>query len=496
MAEPRRSQKQIAAQYQGNLDYYKRFHFGRRARFLVTLLSLAIGVAAVIVYQRKGNEKFFNPGPLSRNHVALAERCESCHDKSLLNSIALTPVEFRDAAAERFRTGVAFAPIDSNCAVCHLKQDHRVYNFHEPNVVAERSCSVCHMEHQGPEPMAAVPSAQCATCHNNPATMAVSTAKGRGLDLTNFQRHPHLPQQVVFDLPRPPQGFTRTFAAFWDGHPEFQLKRESVRDPDVLRFNHQRHFAPDIPPIDGQKLDCSYCHKPDSEGRFNRPVRFAAHCQVCHSLQFDPKNPDLMLPHGDAVAVRGFLQDLPAHYADLATKRGLTKPNEIKIFVTQQMLQLRERLRFTYPAISSSLSLGDSFEHQVFFVTSPYKPQPGTDARQRALFYGCALCHDVQPVANAAPYIAKPVFVDRWIVRSPFNHAKHAMVECDDCHHATQSRLTSDVLMPGINDCNTCHSPKGKVLANNQKIIAAAECSTCHRYHVPQSLTMVQPFVR
>ena len=70
------------------------------------------------------------------------------------------------------------------------------------------------------------------------------------------------------------------------------------------------------------------------------------------------------------------------------------------------------------------------------------------------------------------------------------------MVECDDCHHATQSRLTSDVLMPGINDCNTCHSPKGKVLANNQKIIAAAECSTCHKYHVPQSLTMVQPFVR
>jgi hypothetical protein len=485
MAEPRRSQKQIAAQYQGNLDYYKRFHFGRRARFLVTLLALAIGVAAVIVYQKKGNEKFFNPGPLSRNHVALAERCESCHDKSLLNSIALIPVEFRDAAAERFRTGVAFAPIDSNCAVCHLKRDHRVYNFHEPNVVAERSCSVCHMEHQGPEPMAAVPSAQCATCHNNPATMAVSTAKGRGLDLTNFQRHPHLPQQVVFDLPRPPQGFTRTFAAFWDGHPEFQLKRESVHDPDVLRFNHQRHFAPDIPAINGQKLDCFYCHKPDSEGRFIRPIRFAAHCQACHSLQFDPKNPELTLPHGDTVAVRGFLHDLPTRYAELAVRKGISKPNEIKSFVTQQMLRLQARV----------LS-GENFEQQVFFVADPYKHIPGTDARVRASFYGCALCHGVQPVANAAPYIAKPVFVDRWIVRSPFNHASHAMVECDDCHHATQSRLTSDVLMPGINACNTCHSPKGKVLANNQKIIAAAECSTCHKYHVPQSLTMVQPFVR
>ena len=53
-------------------------------------------------------------------------------------------------------------------------------------------------------------------------------------------------------------------------------------------------------------------------------------------------------------------------------------------------------------------------------------------------------------------------------------------VKCDDCHHATQSRLTSDVLMPGIASCITCHSPKGKVVA---------ECITCHTYHAPVALT-------
>ena len=48
-----------------------------------------------------------------------------------------------------------------------------------------------------------------------------------------FHRHPHPPQQVVFELPRPPQGFTATFASFWEAHPEFQLKRVNARDPDL-----------------------------------------------------------------------------------------------------------------------------------------------------------------------------------------------------------------------------------------------------------------------
>jgi hypothetical protein len=294
------------------------------------------------------------------------------------------------------------------------------------------------------------------------------------LNWAGFQRHPHPPQQVVFELPRPARGFTQVFPSFWDGHPEFQLKREPVRDPDVLKFNHERHFAADIPPLNGRKLECTDCHQPDSEGRYyNRPITFKAQCQICHSLQFDPMNPELSLPHGSTTAVRGFLQTLPTQYAELAVKKGLRKPNAIKDFVTRQMLQLRARV----------LS-GENFEHQVFFVADPYKPQPGSEPRKRASFYGCALCHDVQPVANAAPFIAKPVFVDRWMTQVNFDHTKHKSVQCNDCHQATQSRLTSDVLMPGIASCVTCHSPRGKV---------AAECITCHSYHAPESVTMAEP---
>jgi hypothetical protein len=300
--------------------------------------------------------------------------------------------------------------------------------------------------------------------------MAASGAKGRELNWTNFHRHPHPPQRVVFDLPRPPKGYTETFASFWNGHPEFQLERDPVRDPDVLKFNHRRHFAADIPLLGGKKLECNYCHQPDTEGRYNQRISFANHCQTCHSLQFDPKNPELTLPHGNTTAVRGFLRTLSAQYMDLAGRRGMTGPNDITKFATAQMLQLRARVRS-----------GEDFERQVFFVADPYKPQPGTEARVRASFYGCALCHEVQPMANRAPFIARPVFIDRWMPQAKIDHARHMMVKCDDCHHATQSRLTSDVLMPGIAACVTCHSPKGKVVA---------ECVTCHSYHAPASLTV------
>ena len=63
-----------------------------------------------------------------------------------------------------------------------------------------------------------------------------------------------------------------------------------------------------IPPTKaGGKLDCNYCHQPEANGRYMQRVSFEAHCQECHSLQFDVKNPDFQLPHGDAQLVRTFL---------------------------------------------------------------------------------------------------------------------------------------------------------------------------------------------
>lgn len=460
MATPSRTQKQIAERYKGNLGYYKKVHPWRRARRLASAIAIIGGLVAIWLYQLRGPETFFSAGKISAEHAAFGDNCASCHDKALVTDGPLTPRKFREIVKARFQNGVTFEAIDQKCQTCHTQ-----HAFHEPNVVENRSCSACHQEHRGPGPMKMVSSANCASCHNNREIMETAAQKGMQFNWANYHRHPQPAQRVVFELPRPPRGHTQTFPSLSDGHPEFQINTAKARDPNVLRFNHQRHFAGDVPPVNGQKLDCNYCHKPDTEGRFMQRISFAANCQACHSLQFDPKNPDLVLPHGNATAVRAFLRSLPTQYADLAVKKGITRQLEIQSFVAKQMTQLRERVRS-----------GEDFERQIFFTVDPYKPQRSGETGTRGSFYGCAFCHEVKPVPNTAPVITKPILVDRWMVRSDFDHAKHVSVKCDDCHHAMQSRDTADVLMPAKANCVTCHSPQGKV---------AAECITCHTFHAP-----------
>jgi hypothetical protein len=468
MDRPGRTQKQIAERYKGNLGYYKKLHPWRRARLIVSLCFFISGLIAIWIFYKRTPEKFFNPGPLSAHHAALPNNCNDCHDKSLITGGGLTLGKFKETVRDSFRNGVAsnrIELIDRKCEACHFKLSGRAHTFHEANVVQNRSCAACHQEHQGPAPAKLVASSQCASCHNNPATMEAAAQKGMQLPADAFHRHPHSPQQVVFDLPRPPRGYTQTFSSFWDGHPEFQLVTAKTRDPDVLRFNHQRHFASDIPALDnkGTKLDCNYCHKPQSDGRFYQRINFAANCQACHSLQFDAKNPELKIPHGDVALARTFLRTLPAQYADYARLKKGIRESEVASFAAQQIRQLREQFHS-----------GDELERAVFFTGDPYKPQQKAPATTRANFAGCAFCHDVKPVRNAAPAIAKPVLVDRWMMRSDFNHAKHTSVKCDDCHHAMQSRDTGDVLMPVKANCVTCHSPAGKIVA---------ACITCHTFH-------------
>ena len=475
MAKPARTQKQIAERYKGNLGYYKRKHPWRVARFCASFLALAGGVAAIIVYQKlifqqRVSEEFFSSGKISSHHANFEQDCAQCHDRNAAMGNDLTPAKFKSVIKDRFHHGIDFSSIDHKCQECHEQNPpvgtKKKYDLHEPNVVDNRSCSVCHQEHLGPGPMKRVADSQCASCHNDRAIMAASAQKGTTLPPAVFHLRPSAPQQIVFEMPRPKLGYTQTFASFAGEHPEFQLVRDKARDPDVLRFNHQRHFAADIPPVNGQKLDCNYCHKPEPGGRFYERVNFAANCQACHALQFDVKNPDLRIPHGDAALVRTFLRTLPAQYGDYARlKKGRTRDSDIQSFVVQQIRQLQEQFRS-----------GEELERAVFFTTDPYKPQRQAAAAVRANFAGCAFCHEVKTAAGGAPVVTKPLLVDRWMPQAHFNHAKHASVKCDECHHAGQSRETSDVLMPAKANCVTCHSPQGKV---------ASDCLTCHSYHAP-----------
>jgi mono/diheme cytochrome c family protein len=483
MATPGRTQKQIAERYKGNLGYYKRKHPWRVARWCASFLAIAGGIAGILFYQKlisqkRASEEFFSTGTISSSHAVYAQDCASCHDKGAALGGDRSFSKFKAVVSDRFHHGLDFASIDRKCQHCHEKQPAmgtvKKYDLHEPNVVENRSCSVCHQEHLGPGRMKPVANLQCAACHNDRGIMEASAQKGMQLLPSAFHLRPHPPQQVVFKMPRPPRGYTQVLSSFAGDHPEFQLVREKARDPDLLRFNHQRHYAADIPPVEkGRKLDCNYCHKTDPDGRYYQRVSFEANCQACHALQFDKNNPQLHIPHGDVNLVRAFLRTLPAQYGDYARlKQGKTQESDVQSFVAQQIRKLL-----------GQFGSSEELERAVFFEKDPYKPQRQAAPATRANYVGCALCHDVRTDRNAAPTLTKPVLVDRWMPQAKFNHAKHQIdplthekLDCNKCHRALVSRDTSDVLMPAKADCVTCHSPKGKIVS---------ECITCHTYHAP-----------
>ncbi len=456
---PRKNQKQIAQRYAGNRRYATFLHPFRRARIY---LALALAVAAIAggwIYLHRaqsshGLERFSTSGGISQQHGQIAQDCQKCHDPA----VKLDPLN----------PAVATASLDANCEKCHTQ-----HTFHQADVTVDHSCTACHHEHLGTGRMQQVADSNCLSCHGNAGIMAAAAQKAHQLPVSDFKAIPKDISLVDFQPPRPPQGYTQVFQSFENDHPAFQIQRDHLTDPNTLKFNHKLHLTGDIPMVNGQKLDCAYCHKPDSRGAYMLPISFAKNCQACHALQIDPTLPGFQIPHpasggGQANSVRDFLLTLPTQYANYAAeKKGLTDPAQIAAFVNQHMLGIRQRVR-----------QGADLEKDVFYAdahtvnTIGNMPAAGRD---RALFPGCAYCHEVKTSALQAPLVTLPVTPDRWYVHAKFNHAAHITMKCDACHsQVRQSKLTSDVNLPDKASCVTCHSAKGGVVST---------CATCHDYH-------------
>ena len=226
-------------------------------------------------------------------------------------------------------------------------------------------------------------------------------------------------------------------------------------------------------------LDCTFCHQRDALGALMRPIRFENHCQVCHSLQFDPDTPELRIPHGDVQFVSAFLHSLPQQYSDLARSKGITDAEQRKQFAARKLADLRAHLQ-----------PGEDFERRVFFSNALVGPVAKTGAAEgatRAVYPGCAYCHEVKPSNSRVAEITKPVQVERWLTHGRFEHVKHSSISCAQCHPAQQSQETADVLLPSKANCVVCHSPRGG---------APDSCVTCHTYHKPPGVQDSQPALR
>ena len=88
---------------------------------------------------------------------------------------------------------------------------------------------------------------------------------------------------------------------------------------------------------------------------------------------------------------------------------------------------------------------------------------------------GCEKCHVLKRVdGSTVPEVLTPAIPARWLPHSKFDHSPHRPLACGECHKASASSETKDVLMPAVTTCRDCHQPKGG---------ARSGCVECHRYH-------------
>lgn len=260
---------------------------------------------------------------------------------------------------------------DVRCRACHGPAPHAT------RVASPPPCMSCHTEHSGKPILTAVADTACIGCH-------------RG-------------------------------TAFGFHHPEFH----AVADTNTLNFNHADHLA-----MDG--ITCASCHKmvETTAGRIEpAPLKFATNCQRCHALNFDPRFPDLQVPHGgDPSEVYGFV------LTTLAAKDGMS------------------------PAVvKKAMSEADD----VFSST-------------------CSLCH---PVARQGQRMAAtpPSFPAKWMPHALFSHTDHGHIRCETCHrNARTSAQTADVLMPNRQACVACHASA-----------KTTTCVTCHVYHEHSRVALI-----
>ena len=537
-------QKKIAETYRGNLGYSRKYNYLRRRRFLLTVLVTILGVLAIWKFPKEKEPAFFNTGPLTLAHASLAKDCAACHiaaDRTVgidlakvdiaqkvheVKSAVQGTIEEIDMDLERLKQVardaggrvVGLQPakpdfhkvsqwaelktrgllqmvspekINAQCASCHKNHDlhepeeavMRFKDFHHSIAVVEAgSCVECHKEHVGPGPMEMPTDATCVACHSDPKHMTEGftriekpyEAVPLGGKVVKFK-------EGGFRLvpPRTSRTSMPLFDSFHGAHPPFKYEAKNLRDPNTIKYNHKRHEAADIPLLNGKKMDCATCHKTDASGSHFLPVKFEANCNACHSLHFDAKNPELVLPHGNPEGVRNYLRSLPFQYTKLAEKKGIREPAQVGAFVAQQLKGIQ------------ALQLGGvDIEHQVFFGG-------------RVSFQACLLCHEVKPgaVAGSLPVVTKPTQVDRWLNGGKFDHVDHGHMSCADCHNASGSSETSDILMPDKASCTTCHRPSdpgapASALAQinmgadrAQKQIEhggiRSDCALCHQFHSP-----------
>jgi Cytochrome c7 and related cytochrome c len=453
-----------------DLQYFTKLSPFRRWRLLLSIALPVVAAGWIIGESGFRSHHLYSSGPLSAAHAVFGDRCALCHVRA---------------------TSYSATVADKNCLSCH---DAPVHNQKQTFVPA---CSSCHVEHQGRPRLAETADSACSQCHSD-----LKELDG----IVRF--NPHI------------SGFDR-------GHPQFAALRPGQTDPGTIRLNHNVHLQPRLGGPNGPvQMQCYDCHRPlntndpwpysvaviqpasqepvmvglaDGQQRKRRSVeagpgaymtqiKYVNQCAACHTLQFDQLIPT-PAPHAKPEIVHAFIiQKLTEYIA--------AHPEALKIEATDEQVEPANSLmqppqetpqrNFLQPLRQAPIQP----QRNIVRPTGPatrmamnaqdWVQQRASTAERLLWEKNCKICHIVtQGGGNGLPTFVKAIIPVRWFPNAEFDHEAHRMVECTGCHlKIPQSKLTSDINIPGIEVCRDCHK-QGGPKAN----AAEGRCFECHSYH-------------
>jgi hypothetical protein len=386
------------------------------------------------------SDNAWNPGPMANVHAVTAGNCEACHQEPF--------VRVRDAA----------------CLACHApKLRSHAGEFQQAAAGADRSqCTDCHRAHDGSAHLVRRDDATCAGCHRDLQSVAGSSVTAG--DASDFlTAHPEF--RVTNLLVAQPEGLGSN-RPFTISTRRLVRGESSFSDGSGLIFPHREHLAPDgIRGPDGlQELGCGDCHQPAADGGF-RPIAMERDCADCHRLDFEPADPDRVVPHGRPQAVIDMLVD----YYSRQYLEGF--PGAVPLPGTDRPRPGRE-----VSAEDRALAL-DRARQRAALVAR--------DVLERRV---CVTCHVVDRVSAAgapASWVVRPVaLTDRWFPAARFDHGDHGttLTPCGTCHAAEESADARDILLPAIATCRDCHA--GSTVPAGSRNLLATGCMGCHGFHL------------
>jgi predicted CXXCH cytochrome family protein len=365
----------------------------------------------------------WNPGEISNPHRYFAQNCATCHQ------------------------GVFAVVKDAACLACHKEIGN---HFESAAAAGDRvrrhlqatRCAECHEEHRGLRGLVIGEGALCVGCHRS---LAETMPNGGLRDVRSFPSgHPQFRVTLVSDAAK------RTIERVnLDSDPK-------PADHPNLVFSHAAHLiSQGFPALGYKPMVCADCHLAEPSGQGFLAITYKGQCQRCHALKFDAELPWKEVPHGDDARAQA---EVEGFYASIALRQGVPERSA--------------------PGIERRLP-GDSSEPSREASGRRGWVRQKTTQALGIIFdekRGCYYCHVPDP-ARGQFRVAPVAMLTRFLTPARFDHAKHAPVECGNCHDARQSQSSSDVLVPGIGTCITCHGSESAAYK------AQSTCTSCHVFH-------------